>query len=152
VWYTSKRELPVIWRIAEQKLSVVVHPLKLQLDYGAWTTEAILEYGKCNVRTYILVIIQWSLVTYRESVWRCFSVHIEILSTCVQAHNSWSRNGLKTKWLQTIDRILNNSLRSSLLFWLVTVDCCISLFFSLPKQYHLNIVVFEGLYANTLML
>jgi hypothetical protein len=42
VWYTSERELPVICIIAEQKLSSEVDSLKLQLDYGARTTEAIL--------------------------------------------------------------------------------------------------------------
>ena len=47
VWYTSERESPVIFRIAEQKLSFEVHSLTLQLDYGAQTTEAILESWKC---------------------------------------------------------------------------------------------------------
>jgi len=47
VWYTRERELLVICRIAEQKLSFEVHSLKLQLDYGARTTEAILGSGKC---------------------------------------------------------------------------------------------------------
>jgi len=42
VWYTCEQELPVICRIAEQKLSIEVHSLKLQLEYGARTTEAIL--------------------------------------------------------------------------------------------------------------
>jgi len=35
VWYKMEWELPVICRIAEQKLSAEVHSLKLQLDYGA---------------------------------------------------------------------------------------------------------------------
>ena len=47
VWYTRERELPVICRIAEQKLSFEVHSLKVQLDYGARMTEAILGSGKC---------------------------------------------------------------------------------------------------------
>ena len=47
VWNTRERELPAICRIAEQKLSFEVHSLKLQLDYGARTTEAILGFGKC---------------------------------------------------------------------------------------------------------
>jgi hypothetical protein len=47
VWYTRERELPVICRVAESKLSFEVHSLKLQLDYGARTTEAILGFGKC---------------------------------------------------------------------------------------------------------
>jgi len=51
VWYTSERELPVICRIAEQKLSIEVHSLKLQLNYGAQMTEAILGPWKCKVRT-----------------------------------------------------------------------------------------------------
>jgi len=34
-WYTREQELPVICRIAEQKLSFEVHSLKLQFDYGA---------------------------------------------------------------------------------------------------------------------
>jgi len=42
VWYTSKRELPVICRITKQMLSFEAHSLKLQLEYGAQTTEAIL--------------------------------------------------------------------------------------------------------------
>jgi len=42
VGYTGERELPVIRRVAEQKLSFEVHSLRLQLDYGARTTEAIL--------------------------------------------------------------------------------------------------------------
>jgi len=49
VWYTSEQELLVICRITEQKLSFEVHSLKLQLDYGARTTEAILDLG--NVRS-----------------------------------------------------------------------------------------------------
>jgi hypothetical protein len=32
---TCERDLPVIYRIAEQKLSFEVHSLKLQLDNGA---------------------------------------------------------------------------------------------------------------------
>jgi hypothetical protein len=32
VWYTSERDLPVIFRIDEQNVSFVVHSLKLQLD------------------------------------------------------------------------------------------------------------------------
>jgi hypothetical protein len=65
VWYTRERELPVICRIAEQKLSFEVHSLKLQLDYGARTTEAILGSWKCKVRTHFLVKIQLSVETYR---------------------------------------------------------------------------------------
>jgi len=49
VWYTNELELPVICRIAEQKLSIEVHSLKLQLDCGARTTEAILGSWKCKV-------------------------------------------------------------------------------------------------------
>jgi hypothetical protein len=44
-WYRRERELPVICRIAEQNLSFEVHFLKLQLDYGARMTEAILGSG-----------------------------------------------------------------------------------------------------------
>jgi len=47
-WYTREWELPGICRIAEQKLSIEVHCLKLQLNYRAQITEAILELG--NVR------------------------------------------------------------------------------------------------------
>ena len=47
VWYTREQELPVICRIAEQKLLCEVDSLKLQLDYEARTTEAILGSGKC---------------------------------------------------------------------------------------------------------
>ena len=46
VWYTSERDLPVIYRIAEHKLSIEVHSLKLELDYGARMTEAILVCWK----------------------------------------------------------------------------------------------------------
>jgi len=35
VWYTGERELPVIGRVAEQKLSLGISSLKLQLDFGA---------------------------------------------------------------------------------------------------------------------
>jgi len=65
VWNTRERELPAICRIAEQKLSLEVHSLKLQLDYGARTTEAILGSWKCKVRTHFLVKIQLSVETYR---------------------------------------------------------------------------------------
>jgi hypothetical protein len=65
VWNTRERELPAICRIAEQKLSFEVHSLKLQLDYGARTTEAILGSWKCKVRTHFLVKIQLSVETYR---------------------------------------------------------------------------------------
>jgi len=64
VWYTSERELPVICRIAEQELSFEVHSLKLQLDWGARTTEAILGAWKCKVQTYSAVKIKFSAVTY----------------------------------------------------------------------------------------
>jgi len=64
VWYTRDRELPVICRIAEQKLSIEVHSLKLQLDYGARTTEATIGSWKCKVRTYFWVKIQLSVETY----------------------------------------------------------------------------------------
>jgi len=47
VWYTREQELPVICRVTESKLSFEVHSLKLQLDYGARTTEAISGFGKC---------------------------------------------------------------------------------------------------------
>ena len=68
VWYTRERELPVICRVAESKLSFEVHSLKLQLDYGARTTEAILGSWKCKVRTYFLVKIQLSVETYRPGL------------------------------------------------------------------------------------
>ena len=47
VWYTGERELPVICRVAEQKLAFEVTTLKLQLDYGARMSEAILESSTC---------------------------------------------------------------------------------------------------------
>jgi len=68
VWYTREQELPVICRIAVQKLSVEVHSLKLQLDYGAGTTEAILGSCKCKVRTHFLFKIQLSVVDYRPGL------------------------------------------------------------------------------------
>jgi hypothetical protein len=46
-WYTGERELPVICRVTEQKLSFVISSLKLQLDYGARTTADILASWKC---------------------------------------------------------------------------------------------------------
>jgi len=68
VWNTSERDLPAICRIAEQKLSFDVHSLKLQLEYGARMTEAILGSWKWKVRTYISVKIQLSVVTYRPGL------------------------------------------------------------------------------------
>jgi len=47
VWYTREWELPVICRVAESKMSFEVYSVKLQFDYGARTTEAILGSGKC---------------------------------------------------------------------------------------------------------
>jgi len=32
---------------------------------------------------------------------------------------------------------------------MLTADCCLSMFFSLPEQCHLFIVIFDGLYAHT---
>jgi hypothetical protein len=49
VWYTSERDLPVICRIADQKLSFEVHSLKLQLDHEDQITEAIIGCWKCKV-------------------------------------------------------------------------------------------------------
>ena len=49
VWYTSERELPVICRVAEQKLSFEVYAVKLQQDYGARTTVAVLRSWKYKV-------------------------------------------------------------------------------------------------------
>ena len=46
-------------------LSFVVHSLKMQLDYGARMTDAILGSWKCKVQTHILVKIQLSVGTYR---------------------------------------------------------------------------------------
>jgi hypothetical protein len=68
VWYRSEQDLPVICRIAEQKLSVEVHSRKLQLNYTVRMTEAILGSLKCNIRTYILVKIQLSVVTYHRGL------------------------------------------------------------------------------------
>jgi hypothetical protein len=62
---TSEQELPVICRIAEQKLSIDGHSLKLQLNYGAQTTEAILESWKCKVRTYFEVKLQLFVISNR---------------------------------------------------------------------------------------
>ena len=67
--YRGERELPVICRIAEQKLSIEGHSCKLQLKYGALTTEATLGSGKCTVWTYFLVKIKLSVVTY--CTWLC---------------------------------------------------------------------------------
>jgi len=64
VWYTREQDLPVICRIAGQTLSIEIHSLKLQLDYGARTTEAILGSWNCKVRTYFSVIIQLNVVSY----------------------------------------------------------------------------------------
>jgi hypothetical protein len=68
VWYISERDLPVICRIAEQKLSIEVHSLKLQLDYGARMTEAGVGSRKCKVRTYFLVEIPLRVITYRPGL------------------------------------------------------------------------------------
>jgi len=65
VWNTRERELPAICRIAKQTLSFEVHSLKLQLDYGARTTEVIIGSWKCKVRTPFIVKIQLSVETYR---------------------------------------------------------------------------------------
>jgi len=43
MWNRSEQDLPVLCSIAEQKLSLQVHSVKVQLDYGALMTEAILE-------------------------------------------------------------------------------------------------------------
>jgi len=42
VWYTGEWPSPVICRVAEQKVSFEVDSVKLQLDYGARMTDAIL--------------------------------------------------------------------------------------------------------------
>jgi len=68
VWYTGERELLVICRIAEQKLSIEVYSLKLPLDYGAQTTEAILESLKSKVEIYFLVKIQLSVDHYCQGL------------------------------------------------------------------------------------
>jgi hypothetical protein len=68
VWYTWEWDWPVICGIAEQKLSVDVHSLKLQLDYGARMAEAIVGSWKWKVRTYFSVKIQLSVVTYRPGL------------------------------------------------------------------------------------
>jgi len=65
VWYTNEWELPVICRIAEQKLSFEVHSRKLQLDDGARTTEAISGCWIYKVRTHFIVKIQLRVVNYR---------------------------------------------------------------------------------------
>ena len=64
VWYTSEWELPVICRVAEQKLSFEVHSLKVQLNYGARTTEAILESSKWKVGTHFVVKLWLRVGTY----------------------------------------------------------------------------------------
>jgi len=46
-------------------MSFEVHSLKLQLDNGAQTTEAIVRCWKCMVQTHFLVRIQSSVGTYR---------------------------------------------------------------------------------------
>ena len=46
VWYPGERELSVICRVAEQRLSFEISSFKLQLDFGAHTTEALVESWK----------------------------------------------------------------------------------------------------------
>jgi hypothetical protein len=46
VWYTNEREFPVIFRVVQQKLSFEISSLKLQLDFGAEMTEAVIESWK----------------------------------------------------------------------------------------------------------
>ena len=48
VWYTGERELPVISRVAEQKLVFGISSRKLQLDFGARMKSAISESWKCR--------------------------------------------------------------------------------------------------------
>ena len=43
VGYTGELELPVVCKFAVQRLASGVHSLKLQLEYGARTTDAIIE-------------------------------------------------------------------------------------------------------------
>jgi len=89
VRYTSEHELPVICRIAEQKLSCEVHSLKLPLDYGAHTTDAVLGSWKCNVWTYFLVKIQSSVVTYHPG--QCiYSKHmVDTFLQRIGWHGAW---------------------------------------------------------------
>jgi len=60
--------LPVIIRIAEQKLSFEAHSLKLHLVYGAGTTEAILASWKRKARTHFLVKMLLSVITYQPGL------------------------------------------------------------------------------------
>jgi len=60
--------LPVIYSIAKQKLSFDLHSPKLQQDYGAQTTVAIVGSWKWKVRKYIIVKIQLWVVTDRQQL------------------------------------------------------------------------------------
>ena len=74
---------------------------------------------------------------------------IRIVSSVVQTYTAWSRRWMRDEMVYSkVDRILNNILRSSSVFWLLTVGCSLN-FFSWPEPCHLLIVIFEGLYTHT---
>ena len=58
----------------------------------------------------------------------------------------WRRNNCR------VDRIPNDILRSSSVFWLLTADCCLNLYVSLLEQCNIFIVVFKDYFAHTSML
>jgi len=89
VWYTSARDLPVICRIAEQKLSFEVHSLKQHLNCRAWTTETILGSSKCKVRTYFLVKIQLSVITYHPGLCIYSKGVVDTLLQRIGWHGAW---------------------------------------------------------------
>lgn len=62
-------ELLVICRVTEQYLPFQILFLKMQLDYGAQMTEVSLWILKMNVRTYILVNMQISVVSYTPGLY-----------------------------------------------------------------------------------
>jgi len=84
--------------------------------------------------------------------WQLVAVRTQIRCICVNAYKSWSRRWIRVVKVIVnvlIKRILDNILRSSSVFWMLTVDCGLSLFLSLPGQCHLFIVVIEVVYAYT---
>ena len=89
VWYTRECELPVICRIAEQKLSWEDHSLKLQLDYGVRMTEAIIGSWKCTVQTYFLVKLQLSVVAYLPGLCIYGKREVDIFLQRIGWHGAW---------------------------------------------------------------
>jgi len=82
------------------------------------------QLGRCGL--YMLLPTEKDIL---QLIRQLVEEHIRVVSNVDQTYVAWSRRWIRVEIVNLflIDRILNNILRSSSVFRLLTVDCCLSL-------------------------